>query len=88
MPPDTGPRQTVREEIKLRVISPPANGRRTVLLPADKDDPVFFVGEGVQGNTYLCGNCGVVLLENVKPDQVKNIVMKCANCGAYNESPT
>jgi rubrerythrin len=46
----------------------------------------------IQGNLgeeldYLCGNCGHLLAENVSQGEISiDIVFKCPNCQAYNES--
>ena len=73
-----------RTEVKLRTITKPAEGTRTVfelkgLFPA-------FSGKGE--TDFVCGICGQVLVEGIGGDAViKNIVIKCPKCGNYNEIP-
>ena len=73
-----------RTEVKLKTITKPAEGTRTVfeikgLIPA-------FSGKGK--TDLVCGNCGQVLVEGIGEDVViKNIVIKCPKCGNYNEIP-
>jgi phage FluMu protein Com len=73
-----------RLRIPLRIIPAPQPDTRVVfeirgLFPALKG----------QGETDLiCGECGQVLIEGVGSDAViKNVVLKCPNCGKYNEIP-
>jgi hypothetical protein len=71
-------------KVKLRIIPAPAEGTRTVFelqgrIPA-------FKGKGE--TDLVCGNCGQVLVEGIGADVViKNIVIKCPNCGNYNDIP-
>jgi hypothetical protein len=39
------------------------------------------------GNVMMdCGRCGSPLLVGMKTPQVANLVFKCKNCGAFNET--
>ena len=67
-------------EQKAKIIPEPAPNTRTVLNPAK--------GPAISGNgdfSTLCGNCGVILLKNVQFGQVRNIVIRCSNCGKFND---
>lgn len=80
--------QKKREHRRLRVIPPPANGSRSIL---QLDAPGTILVQGNGGGpavSYDCGNCGSPLLVDVTEDQVRNVVLKCNNCGSYNESPS
>ena len=83
---DTKPRQ-----IRMIPTPPPAEGSRCVaeLEVGDSGDTVFFVGAGaVRGGTdYVCGQCRAILVEQVRPRAIKNVVLQCAACGTYNDSP-
>lgn len=74
-----------REHVPLRVIPQPSNGARSVLV-LDSPGTVFVKGEG-PAVSYECGTCGSPLLVDVKAEQVRNVVLLCANCGSYNEGP-
>lgn len=69
-------------EIKLKVVPKPGERTRTVIeskvSPAFRDEGDF---------DYVCGNCGAVIAEKVRPGQIRNIVVHCPKCGQYNEFP-
>jgi DNA-directed RNA polymerase subunit RPC12/RpoP len=67
-------------EVRLKVIPPPEEGTRAVLQ--GKSLPII---KGPGQYTYLCGNCGAVLIEGVDEGQVRDIVIPCPRCGRYNE---
>lgn len=67
-------------DIKLPIIPKPAAGTRAVFQGKAKP---FIKGTG--DINYLCGNCAEILLQGVRPDQVKNIVFRCPSCGSYND---
>lgn len=67
-------------DVRLRIIPKPDEGARSVIQGEAKP---FIKGTG-QTNC-LCGKCGEVLLEAIKPGQVKNVVFRCPTCGSYNE---
>jgi predicted RNA-binding Zn-ribbon protein involved in translation (DUF1610 family) len=64
--------------------SEPKKGTRTVLVPKH-DGPVI---EGTGDTSYVCGNCGYVLLDSIDRGQVQNMVIKCKSCGAFNGIPS
>ncbi len=73
-------------KIKLPVIPKPAEGTRAILVPEKGVIPVI---KGTGGDIdLLCGNCGIVLASGLVPTQkIVNIVIKCPNCGSYNDTP-
>jgi len=73
-----------RAKVQLKIIPAPPEDTRTVFALQGK----FPAFKG-QGNTDLvCGHCGQVLVEGIGADAIiKNIVIKCPNCGNYNEIP-
>ncbi len=68
---------------KLRVIPEPEPGTRSVLV--SEDVQVIMTGE-LKGVAYDCGSCGLPVIKGVMPGQVRNIVIRCTGCGAYNET--
>lgn len=68
-------------EIRTKVIDEPEHGTRSVLR-TDKEQP-FFKGDG--DTTYLCGNCGFALAEDLVRGQVRNIVFLCPRCDVFSE---
>ncbi len=72
----------------LTVISEPREGTRSVIVftpdSPDDDDPVMQ-GD-VPRSSFICGQCGRVLLKDIGITQVRNIVFRCPRCGAFNET--
>lgn len=72
-----------KRRIRLAVIPEPEPNTRSVLI---------YTGEGTvvmrgPGNvTMECGNCGAPIIVGVKTSQLQNLVFKCPNCGAFNET--
>ncbi len=72
-----------KRKVSLAVIPEPEPNTRSVLI---------FSGEGTvvmsgQGNVTLeCGNCHAPLVQGIEMKQLENLVFKCNNCGAYNET--
>lgn len=68
-----------RVKIAMKVIPEPRPKIRSVLVP--QQIPVMKGG----GNAdMVCGKCGSVLLEGMI-GPVRDLVVKCPKCGAYNE---
>ena len=68
---------------KLRVISEPESGTRTLLLPRDGEVlPLIKCDDELN---LLCGYCQAVLVEGIVESQIKNIVIRCPVCRSYNE---
>ena len=65
--------------LKLRVIPPPGIG---YVVPAQ---PPITVAENT--NHYLCGQCGTLLVI-ADDDQVHGLIVRCRECGRYNEVET
>jgi DNA-directed RNA polymerase subunit RPC12/RpoP len=65
--------------LKLRVIPPPSVGYVTSAPP-----PITVTAET---NQYLCGQCGTVLVI-ADDDQIHGLIVRCRECGRYNEVET
>jgi len=72
------------EKRKLKVIPEPKPETRTILEPKPNVVPVI---KGVGNIDLLCGNCGETLVEGISEGQIRNIVIHCPKCRAYNEIP-
>lgn len=79
-------RATEREHRSLTTIPEPKRKSRSV-LELRSAGTILIQGEGPP-ISYDCGVCASPLLVDVRPDQVTNVVLVCANCGAYNEGPS
>lgn len=71
-------------KIKLREIPKPEEGTRTVLVYSG-DGTVAMSGVAT-GHDYVCGVCDSVILEAIPKGQVVNVVFRCNNCGAFNDT--
>jgi len=65
----------------LEVIPEPEKNTRVILVNINKI-PVF---KGQGDDNYYCGSCGFLLCEKIHRTQIKNIVLKCPGCKAFNE---
>lgn len=75
----------MKRKVKLNITPNPLPNTRAVLEPAKNFKGPFFSGEG--DIDYICGNCDHILAEGLKEGQIRNIVVRCPNCGMYNEFP-
>jgi len=77
------PKKRTQRRIRMMVIPEPEPNTRSVLV---------YTGEGTvvmrgPGNVIMeCGNCQVPLTEGVGVAQVQSLVLRCPNCGEFNES--
>lgn len=66
---------------KGKIIPEPKPNTRTILAP--RQAPAI---KGDGSDSILCGNCEVILISNLNPATViKNIVIKCPDCGSFND---
>ena len=78
----------MRPKRKLKAIAEPAPDTRTVLTPAPGVIPVIKAEETARGAVdSFCATCGVILIEGVRPPTIRNMVIRCPQCGTYNETP-
>lgn len=77
------PRRRSKRRIQLMVIPEPEPNTRSVFI---------YTGEGtvvMRGDANVvmeCGNCGVPLIDGVPVGNLRSIVFRCPNCGAFNET--
>ena len=72
-------------KIQCTVVPEPAPNSRSVFVKTD-GDTVFF--QGVSDEAWLhCGRCDSPLATGVEKASIKDIVMKCRKCEAFNEVP-
>jgi len=71
-------------KIRLPTTSTPAEGR-TVLnaTPSGPDAHPYFSSHG--DLDLACGRCERVLAEKVQAGWLRNVVLQCPNCLAYND---
>jgi len=75
----------VSEHIRLPVIPEPDPGTRSV-FERQGEGTVFFAGR-FSGLSLDCGTCDAPLVVGMAPGQVVGIVLRCAACGAFNDTP-
>lgn len=74
---------TPKNRMALNVIPRPDPDTRSVFEKAGGDS-VFFVGTGE--DQLDCGGCGAPLAVAVSRDQFHGLVLRCVECGAYNDT--
>jgi DNA-directed RNA polymerase subunit RPC12/RpoP len=65
--------------LKLRVIPPPGIGYATSAPP-----PLIVTPNA---NRYVCGQCGTLLVV-ADDDEVHGLIVRCRECGRYNQVET
>lgn len=73
------------KKIKLLVIPKPEEGTRAVIVFKKPEGKIK--GKGIGDTSLLCGQCDVAIAQNIADEMIKNIVICCGSCGAYNEIP-
>jgi len=75
----------VSEHVRLPVIPEPDPGTRSVFL-REGEGTIFFAGHFSE-LSLDCGTCQAPLVVGMAPGQVAGIVLRCAACGAFNDTP-
>lgn len=70
--------------IRMKVI-PEQDDRRIEALDGTASHPVVISGDGP--HSFLCGSCGVVLVEGVRFGQVESVSFRCGACRSLNAIP-
>jgi hypothetical protein len=78
------------EEIRCKIVPKPERNTKTIIGGGENyGKRPLFAGHGTGLRRYSCGNCNLVLIDNVGENiQLVNIVLKCPECQSYNELPT
>ncbi len=63
---------------KAKIVAEPKPGEKNVLIPQKPD-------VGATEVHVLCGKCNTMLVKGFDPAKYKNCVIKCMNCGNFNE---
>ena len=66
----------------MEVVPEPAHGAEGVLVSSPKGSQVMFRGN--KSNNYLCGDCGVIICENVQSGMFVCLIFKGFNCSVFN----
>ena len=74
----------INEEIMLNVIPEPDPDTRSVFI-REGEGTIVFTGYQV-GLALLCGRCKSHLIVGIPKENIQNIVIRCNNCGAFNET--
>lgn len=72
----------IKQTIKLTVIPEPEPNR--AVFTSDGDCSIAFQGYET-GLALICGNCSAQLVTGVSLSQINKIVIKCNQCGKFNE---
>ncbi len=79
------PHRLATMRIRMKVISEHDVARGAVVNEGTHADPVAIHGSGP--HAFVCGACGVVLVDGVRFGQVESVAFRCAACGAFNAIP-
>jgi hypothetical protein len=73
--------------VVMSTIAEPSEGSRTVMLIAEGTGTVVIRGDAEEAPlTLLCGNCSAILGTRMCDGQLGRVVLKCNQCGAFNET--
>jgi len=73
----------IKKELKLKVIPEPDPNTRSVFIYNGEGSTAF---RGVEvGLALTCGKCNSYLVVGIPRESIKDIVIKCNGCGAFNE---
>lgn len=75
----------INQKIALAVIPEPDPDEKTVFEKSN-EGTVFFINHGGPGIALECGQCAAPLAIGILPSQVQQIVLKCNQCGSYNQT--
>jgi len=82
---------------RVKIMKAPAITHRIALGVIPEPDPnsraiFFYEGEGTVvfsgydvGLALTCGKCASELVTGVRRDAIQGVVIRCKNCGAFNE---
>lgn len=74
---------TITQTVELKIIPEPDPNTRTVFI-YDGEGTICFSGYEV-GLELVCGSCESQLVIGIPKANIENIVIRCKNCGNYNE---
>ncbi|NOU00060.1 MAG: SEC-C domain-containing protein [Gallionella sp.] len=73
----------IKHKIALKIIPEPDPGTRAVFEMTNNANILFQGFETEIG--LVCGACSKVLAAGINREQIINVVLKCNQCGAFNE---
>ena len=74
----------IKQRVALTVISEPDPNTRTVFENTGEGTILF---QGFDTDIGLvCGTCAAVLAAGMRREQIRYIVLRCKQCGAFNET--
>ncbi len=74
----------ISETVVLPVVPEPDPGTRAVFI-REGEGTVVFQG-GTTEIAECCGSCGAPLIVGLEIGQVRGLVLKCNNCGSFNDT--
>lgn len=74
----------IKQRIVLTVIAEPDPNTRTVFEKAN-EGTIYWQGSATNIG-LVCGTCAAVLVAGMRREQIVNIVLRCKQCGAFNET--
>lgn len=74
----------ISQRIPLKVIPEPDPGSRSVFIK-NGEGSIIFSGRETE-ISLDCGQCGASLVVGLKQEQIRSIVLRCNQCGAFNDT--
>jgi hypothetical protein len=74
----------ITRRMALKVIPEPAPNTRTVVNCVGESTVVFISHE--EGLALVCGNCASDLVVGMRRAAIRDVVLCCNKCGAFNET--
>ena len=76
----------ITQTVRLATIPKPDPGTRAIFIKTS-DGSVVFRGHNTE-IALICGNCDAHLVEGLEVGQIQGVIIKCNDCGEFNECPT
>ena len=69
----------------LKVVDPPEPGAATIIVDFDAPGTRRMEEQDSAGADLYCGQCGALLVTGMPKQRIKNAVIRCKLCRAYND---
>jgi hypothetical protein len=70
---------------RLKIVAAPEPGAASVVIDFDAPGTKAMEGADAAGGDLYCGQCGALLVTGMPGRRVRNSVIRCKLCRAYND---
>jgi hypothetical protein len=70
---------------RLKIVDAPEPGAASVVIDFDAPGTKAMEGADAAGGDLYCGQCGALLVTGMSGRRVRNSVIRCKLCRAYND---